>query len=137
MINEEFYATIKLVSGEEIFSLVCPFEEENELVLVLDHPVFIETSYSPTLKSPIVKVNPWMRLTEDTTFIVGLDKIITMTEIYDERFIKIHKRYVREFSINPTKSKITPSMGYVTTVSKSRILLERLYQSPTIPSKFE
>ena len=39
--GEEFYAIIKLVSGEEIFAMVCveEREEEEEPILLLHHPI--------------------------------------------------------------------------------------------------
>ena len=39
--EKEFYASIKLVSGEEIFCLVSASEEEDRTLLVLDNPVII------------------------------------------------------------------------------------------------
>ena len=41
--NEEFYATIKLISGEEIFAQVTPCEEEDRTLLILDTPVKFES----------------------------------------------------------------------------------------------
>ena len=40
--EEDFYAVIKLISGEEIFSIVCPSEEEGRTMLILNNPVTIE-----------------------------------------------------------------------------------------------
>ena len=40
MYEEEFYAAIKMVSGEEVFSKVCPCEEKDRIILILDNPVF-------------------------------------------------------------------------------------------------
>jgi len=42
MDKEEFHAVIKLVSGEEIFAKVCPCEEEDKTILILDCPVTFE-----------------------------------------------------------------------------------------------
>ena len=41
--EDEFYASIKLVSGEEIFGEVMPVEEGGRTVLVVSDPVEIET----------------------------------------------------------------------------------------------
>ena len=40
--EEDFYAVIKLVTGEEIFSSVSPEETEDKTMLVLHNPVTIE-----------------------------------------------------------------------------------------------
>ena len=37
--GEEFYAIIKLTSGEEILSVVCVDESEDEPVIILNNPV--------------------------------------------------------------------------------------------------
>ena len=41
IMGEEFYAIIKLVSGEEIFSLVMSDEVNDDTVIVLQNPVII------------------------------------------------------------------------------------------------
>jgi hypothetical protein len=127
--NEEFYALIKLVSGEEIFSKVCAFEENNEVLVVLDHPIFIEEmGHSNKLNSPIIKINPWISSTEETTFIISRDKIIMMTEIKDDRYIKMFNRYIREKNKVSNQTKITPNMGYITSIAEARDSLEKIYK---------
>ena len=41
--EEDFYASIKLVSGEEIFGEVMPSDENGRTVLIISDPVEIET----------------------------------------------------------------------------------------------
>ena len=36
--GDEFYAIIKLMSGEEIFSMVCSDSNEDDPILLLHHP---------------------------------------------------------------------------------------------------
>lgn len=127
--NEEFYAVLKLVSGEEIFSKVCAFEENDDVLLVLEHPIFVETTYVPKLGVPVARVNPWLNLTEDTTFIINRDKIITMTEVTDNVMIKMHRRYVREQNKSTNQTKISPNMGYVSSIADAKVSLEKLYNS--------
>lgn len=127
--NEEFYAVIKLVSGEEIFSKVCAFEENKEVLLVLDHPVFVETSFSQKLGVPIAKVNPWINLTDETTFIIKRNTVITMTETKEPMLIKMHKRYVREQNKTSNQTQISPNMGYISSIAEARVSLEKLYRS--------
>ena len=42
MMGEEFYAIIKLVSGEEIMSLVMADETEEDTILVLQNPLIMK-----------------------------------------------------------------------------------------------
>lgn len=129
MMNEEFYAVLKLISGEEIFSKVCAFVEEDEVLVVLDNPVFVETTFIPKLNAPVVKVNPWISLTEETTFIIKRNMIITMNETKDSKLIKMHKRYTKEQNKITNQSTITSNMGYVSSIADARVSLEKLYRS--------
>jgi hypothetical protein len=127
--EEEFYATIKLVSGEEIFSKVCPCTEENRIILILDNPVVIETITMRHTGMKALKVDPWMKYTEDEMFIVNMDKVITMTEVNDKMFIKIYQKYLKDKDKKSGRSEISPNMGYVSSVADARISLEKLYKS--------
>ena len=42
MIDDDFYATLKLKSGEEIFCKIAPTEEENEIMLLVSNPVIVQ-----------------------------------------------------------------------------------------------
>jgi len=129
MYEEEFYATMKMVSGEEVFSKVCPCEEENRIILILDNPVIMETISIRKLGITALKVVPWMKFTSDTMFIVDIDKIITMTEINDDSIIKMYEKYIRDSSKTSNKSKVSPNMGYISSISEARISLEKIYKS--------
>jgi len=129
MYEEDFYATIKMVSGEEVFSKVCPCEEKDRIVLILDNPVTMETVTMRQLKMTALKVVPWIKLTDDTMFIVDMNKIITMTEVNDKSIIKIYNKYVKERDRVSNKSELSPNMGYVSSIADARISLEKLYKS--------
>ena len=133
--GDEFYAVIKLVSGEEIMSLVCVDENDGDPLLVLQNPITMKMIHSP--RGMHIKVKSWIELSSDDFFIVKPDKIITITETTDERLIDIYTNYIEdEDSIdvyNPqqekTSGKVKPSskMGYITTVEEARKHLEDLY----------
>jgi hypothetical protein len=129
MYEEEFYAAIKMVSGEEVFSKVCPCEEEDRTILILDNPVIMETITMKQLGMTALKVVPWMKLTDDTMFIVDMDKIITMTEVNESSIIKVYEKYIKDVNKKTNKSKISPNMGYISSISEARISLEKLYKS--------
>ena len=78
--EDEFYAIIKLVSGEEIFSLVLVdnYQDENT-VIALQNPVMMWSNVTPN--GTFIKVKPWMELTDEDIFMIHLDKVITMDEI--------------------------------------------------------
>ena len=41
MIEEDFYATLKLKSGEEIFAKIAASEEDNRTMLIVNNPIIV------------------------------------------------------------------------------------------------
>ena len=50
MIEDDFYATLKLKSGEEIFCKVASTEEEDETLLLVSHPIIVSEVKVSNLK---------------------------------------------------------------------------------------
>ena len=129
--EDEFYAIIKLVSGEEIFSLVLVdnFRDENTII-ALQNPVIMWTNTTPN--GTFIKVNPWMELPDEDIFMIRLDKIITMTESKDTKLINLYNHYINEDDnkIYNFDGKIKPNyeMGYISTVDEARKKLEKVFK---------
>jgi hypothetical protein len=127
--GDEFYAIIKLVSGEEILSLVCPDENNGDLVLILQNPIIMKMIESP--RGIHIKVKSWIELSDDNFFIIRPDKIITMTETRDKKIIEIYNNYIEEEEYSteePTyKIKLSKKMGYLSTVKEARKTLENIF----------
>ena len=130
MMGEEFYAILKLVSGEEIFSLVVvDNNEEDDTIIVLQNPVLMWTV--PTPNGTFIKVKPWMELPNEDIFMIRLDKVITMTESHDEKLINLYNHYVNgEDSVYDVNGLIKPNheMGYISSVSDARKKLEKVFK---------
>ena len=129
MYEEEFYAAIKMISGEEVFSKVCPCEEKDRTILILDNPVLMETITIRQFGMTALKVVPWMKLTDDTMFIVEMNRIITMTEVNDSSIIKIYQKYIRERNKISSKSRLSSNMGFISSIADARVSLEKIYKS--------
>ena len=60
MIEDDFYATLKLKSGEEIFCKVASTEEENETILLVSNPIIVHE-----VKGRVgvigYKIEPWLK----------------------------------------------------------------------------
>ena len=135
--GEEFYSSIKLITGEEIFALVCLDENDGDPVLVLQNPVMMKVISTGGTYG--VKVKPWMQIPGDDFFIIKLDKIITMTEITDTNVIEFYNRYIEDddddmplsqnSSSTSGKAEVTKNMGYVSSVEDARKTLEKIYKS--------
>ena len=136
--GDEFYAIIKLVSGEEILSLVMVDDNDGDTVLVLQNPITINFVNSPN--GTFIKVKSWMELTEDSFFIIKPNSIITMTETKEEKLIDIYQNYLEEEDDDESESilqrralggsKVKPDskMGYITSVNKARERLEKIFK---------
>lgn len=123
--EQEFYAAIKLVSGEEIFAIVSPTEEDDRTLLMLENPVIIEPIVSKHNGIVGYKVKPWMIIPEDDIYIIDMDKVITMTEICDDQIIRVHQKFTRE---SPQVS-LDKNMGFISKVDEARKILEKIYNS--------
>jgi hypothetical protein len=121
--EEEFYCSIKLITGEEIFSLVCPTHEENGTFLILDNPVLIECIESKKGNLIGYKVKPWMSIPDDEMFIISMDKVITMTEITSSKTIDMYKRYLSKSN----SAVMDRQMGLISKVDEARVFLENIY----------
>ena len=127
--EEEFYSIIKLVSGEEIFALVSVDENDENPVLLLQNPVIMSTIHTPG--GSMVKVKPWMDMTDETMFIIRLDKVITMIESKDKKLIDVYNNYNEESDAEgPLDGCVMPTskMGYLSSVKDARNDLEDLFK---------
>ena len=130
--EEEFYAIIKLVSGEEIMSVVMPDENNEETILILQNPVIMKMYQNGV--GHYIKVKPWMDLNDDDMHIIKLDKIITMTETTNEKLIGVYNNYISNeeetIKIDSSDGKVKPdaNMGYISSVDQARKNLENLFK---------
>jgi hypothetical protein len=130
--GDEFYAVIKLVSGEEIVSLIMIDENDGDPVVVLQNPITIKMIENSN--AVYVKIKPWIENSSEDFFIVKLDKIITMTETIDEKMIEIYNNYIMNGDDrvqDKMSGKVKPSerMGYISSVEDARNSLEKIFNN--------
>ena len=128
--GEEFYSIIKLVSGEEIFSLVTVDETDGDPIIMLQNPLIMQMFQNS--HGAHIKVKPWIALSEDDIFLITSDKIITMTESKDKKLIEIYNNFISDdekIEIHTPNGLVQPSskMGYVSSVENARRKLESLF----------
>ncbi len=127
--GEEFYAAIKLTTGEEIFALVSIDENDGDPIIILQNPVIMKMHSNHI--GTYVKIKPWMEIPDDDFFLIKLDRIITMTEIRNKKTIEFYERYVRDEDVDieiDGKVKISDKMGFISTVEDARESLEKLFR---------
>ena len=94
-IEDDFYATIKLNSGEEVFAKVAASEEEDRTMLILHTPVIVSEIKS---KNGLVgyKVEPWLKTTRDDMFLIDMNNVITLSESSDMEMIVMYQHFLRD-----------------------------------------
>jgi hypothetical protein len=129
--EEEFYSIIKLVSGEEIFSLISVDENDGDPIIILQRPVTMKTITNSNDIS-YIKIKPWMEISDDDIFFIKLDKVITMTESKDTKMIQLYEYYLNDDSVEVYKPggqvSLDSEMGYIDTVKDARKKLEDLFK---------
>ena len=127
--EDDFYATLKLKTGEEVFALVVASEEENRTMLVVHNPVIITAIKS---KDTIVgyRLEPWLKTTREDMFVINMDNLITLSESMDPEMIMMHQNFTKE-SNNFAKSKMNRKMGYLSDVNEAKKVLEKIYKKDT------
>ena len=129
MDKEEFHAVLKLVSGEEIFAKVCPCEEEDKTILILESPVTFETVNIKQSGIQAVRINPWLKMTDDPVLVMNINNVMTMTEVHDKHMIGVYNRFLKDKDRVSNQGNLDPNMGFLSSISDARIFLEKLYKS--------
>jgi len=132
---EEFVATVKLVSGEEILTKVIIDYSSKEEQIIIDNPVVCQEVRSHGANIPMgYKFEPWIKMTEEDVFILNLDKVITMSEIKDDLVIKTYNTII-DGGFKRQHPDLDRQMGYVNSVDKARQMIEKLYKSDSASKK--
>ena len=127
-IEDDFYATIKLNSGEEVFAKVAASEEEDRTMLILHTPVTVSEIKN---KGGLVgyKVEPWLKTTREDMFIINLSDVLTLSESSDVEMIAMYQRFVQDSARDRRQQpKLSRQMGYIASVNDAKDILEKLYK---------
>ena len=134
----DFYATIKLVTGEEIFALVSVDNSEDEPVIIMQNPVIMKVL--STGRGQMMKIRPWLEVPGDDVYIMKYDRIITMSEVKDKMITSMYQAYCEEgdfdfgtfvdesMKTDKRTHEVTKKMGYISTVEDARKKLEDLFK---------
>jgi hypothetical protein len=138
MMEEEFFSTIKLSSGEEIIAKVCYLPDEDSLLV--ENPMLVEKltqkKNGRSLEGFILK--DWIHSTYDSLFVIKMEQVITMTELDKKIEIfylnNLNNNSVEESSnksddpINIRPNKFSKQMGYLGSVKETKKFLEEIYK---------
>lgn len=130
--EEEFYSTIKLTTGEEIVAKVCYLANENQLLI--ENPKKVELikhrRNGETIEGFVLV--DWIHSTYDQMYVLSMDRVITMSEL-DKRIERYYLAIINETEPKTDQGKIPASkfnqkMGYLGSVNEMKKTLEKIYK---------
>jgi len=121
MDKTEFLAAIKLVSGEELLSMVTSVHDENGDYLIVENPIEVEEVMLPN-KQAGAKVQPWMKFSREEQFVIPKEHVITIVEVAEEVEVFYHMS-LRKLN----NDFITDARGKISTVDEARIKLNKIF----------
>ena len=131
MIEDDFYATLKFKSGEEIFCKVASTEEETEIMLLVSNPIIVHEVKG---RVGIVgyKIEPWLKTTTEDIFLININDVLTMSESNDVEMIAMHQNFVKNNNLSgdgSSKYKLDRKMGYIANINDAKSILEKIYKT--------
>ena len=128
--GEEFFATLKLVTGEEIVSKVVYLEDEDKVML--ENPLQVDSAKQRkgALEISGFSFREWVCATFDKMFIVNRNHIITISEIegpivdfYKETLLRMENGK----SLTGKGNKLPRGSGYLGSVTDMKKSLENIF----------
>ena len=128
--EEEFYATVKLLSGEELVAKVYYLPDEDKVIL--DRPLVVENARQRKGQVEVTgfQLKEWVSATFDNMFVVKRDHIMTMIEIEGDIVDFYEKTLVRMESgksLAGRGNKLPRGSGYLGSVKEMKKTLEDIY----------
>ena len=129
MTEDDFYATVKLKTGEEIFCKLAASEEEDKTLLIISNPIVVSEIKNRTGLVGY-KIEPWLKTTTDDMFILNIDDVLTLSESSDIEMIMMYQSYLRQSrKEKDNQAKLNRRMGYISNVNDAKEILEKLYKN--------
>ena len=128
--EEEFYATVKLLSGEELVSKVSYLSDEDKLIL--EKPLIVENAKHRKGQVEVTgfALKEWISATFDDMFIIKRDHVMTIIEIEGEIvdfYEKTLTRLESGKSLAGRGNKLPRGSGYLGSVKEMKKTLEDLF----------
>ena len=133
--EEDFIATIKIITGEEIISKVSYMPDDDSLVL--ENPMSVTPIHQQKKNLHIngFALSEWIHSTFDHMFVLPKQHVLTMTEVEDKKIELFYKETVKKhvseldaFKKSQIPQEFTRNMGNLGSVKKTKTFLEDLYK---------
>ena len=127
--EDDFYCTLKLKTGEEIFCKVSATEEDDRTLLLVSNPIIV-SEVKGRGGTVGYKIEPWLKTTKEDLFIINLQDVLTMTQSSDIEMISMYQTFVRQTDKeNNNQAKLSRRMGYLSNVNDAKEILEKIFKS--------
>ena len=131
MNEQEFLATLKLVSGEEVISMVLYLEDEDKVLL--SNPFLVEQSKQRQGQLEVVgfSFKEWVMASFDDMYIISRDHIITITETkgpIEEFYKKNLEKIQSSKQLLHKPNKLPRKSGYLGSINDTKNTLENIYK---------
>jgi hypothetical protein len=134
MTDDTFYATLKLVTGEELLAEVSLCDESGEQFFLVTNPIVIaETTNIDYQKGVAVSgliPKKWMLYSSDDMTIIYKSHVVSISEL-DKFGVDFYNQALIAAKLSsPIKKKVDSkdNLGYVGTTKEYRKELERMYE---------
>ena len=128
--EEEFYATLKLLSGEELIAKVCYLPEEDKIML--EKPLEVENAKQRrgSLEVSGFALREWVSATFEDMFVIKRDHVLTMIEVEGE-IVEFYEKTLNRLesgkSLAGRGNKLPRGSGYLGSVKEMKKTLEDIF----------
>ena len=138
---ENFHATIKMITGEEVLAQVMPAEEHDKSFFILSNPIVVNENITIDQEKGVAVSGlipkKWMVFGNDDMTIVNREHVVSMSEL-DKFGIQFYEKALIAAKVtSPIKKKVesTDNSGYLGIINKFRDGLEGTFDnSPDLPT---
>ena len=131
--NEPFFATIKMITGEEVLSEIMVAEENETEFYLLSNPITIveNTTVDPSKGMAFSGLIPkkWMLYSNDDMTIVHKQHVVTMSEM-DKFGVDFYRKALLAAKVSsPIRRKVESKehSGYIGSIDSYRKMIKRMY----------
>ena len=131
--NDPFFATIKMTTGEEVLSEVMVTEENDVTFYVLRNPIVVtENTTVDPMKGVVMSgliPKKWLMYSDDDMTIVHTQHVVTMSEM-DKFGVDFYKKALIAAKVStPIKRKVESKnhSGYLGKIQAQRDQIKRMY----------
>ena len=131
MKDEEFYSTIKIVTGEEVVAKVIYLEEED--TVLLENPLVVEVAKTRKglLEISGFHFKEWISAPFEDLYVLKREHIVTMSELdasVKDFYEKSLERMRNSKTLANTADKLPRKSGYIGSVTKMKKSLEDIFK---------